>query len=637
MREAQYDQLAVTVENLGGIRSEQLSLHNGVSVLTGRNATNRTSLLRALGAGLGGSTGELKADADEGSVALSFGDGTHTRTFEREGQSVRVGGEPYTEDGTLVDQYATLLADNPARRAVERGDSDALRECIMAPVDTDELKATIRETRNDIESLREEVEAARRQRERVPSLERELAQRREELDGVTAELESIREAVAAFEADVEDAKAAETVVETLQSVRQEYERVSDQRRTQRKALESLREERARVVAELDEIAGADTDRTELEADVERRQRRERELTNTINNLRSIVEFNEQLTDAEYDDAAADSVTDRLTPETETVECWTCGTAVERGQIDAQLDSLRDVIQEKRQERTEIQGEIETLRSELSTLRERADRRESLEADVADIDGEIADREARLEDLDGRAEKLEARIEELEREAAESDDLRDGDLLEKYQRLSEREYERGQLEQQVESLETELATARETAEQVATLEARLDDREAALSAARTRIEELERAAIETFNEHMETTLGLLGYDNVERVWIERKVSESADRFAESDFDLHVVRTTDEDVAYEDTIAHLSESEREVIGFVVALAGYLVHEVHETVPVMLLDSLEAIDSDRIAALVDHFADFVPFLVVALLPEDAAALADRHDRIRMGKAPV
>ena len=95
-------------------------------------------------------------------------------------------------------------------------------------------------------------------------------------------------------------------------------------------------------------------------------------------------------------------------------------------------------------------------------------------------------------------------------------------------------------------------------------------------------------------------------------------------------------TDDGAVYEDTVEHLSESERAVVGLVVALAGYLVHDVHETVPIMLLDSLEAIDADRIAALVEHFTDFVPFLVVALLPEDAAVLPGEYDRIRMGDGP-
>jgi len=38
------------------------------------------------------------------------------------------------------------------------------------------------------------------------------------------------------------------------------------------------------------------------------------------------------------------------------------------------------------------------------------------------------------------------------------------------------------------------------------------------------------------------------------------------------------------------------------------------------VMLLDSLETIDSDRIAALIEYFGDYANYVVVALLSEDA-----------------
>jgi hypothetical protein len=44
-------------------------------------------------------------------------------------------------------------------------------------------------------------------------------------------------------------------------------------------------------------------------------------------------------------------------------------------------------------------------------------------------------------------------------------------------------------------------------------------------------------------------------------------------------------------------------------------------------MQLDSLEAIDADRIAALVEHVAAHADYLVVALLPEDAAALDQNY----------
>ncbi len=70
---------------------------------------------------------------------------------------------------------------------------------------------------------------------------------------------------------------------------------------------------------------------------------------------------------------------------------------------------------------------------------------------------------------------------------------------------------------------------------------------------------------------------------------------------------VLWTTDSGAAYEDTVEHLSESEREVTGLVFALAGYLAYEVHEDVPFILLDSLEAIDSKRIASMVGYLTDY------------------------------
>jgi hypothetical protein len=97
-----------------------------------------------------------------------------------------------------------------------------------------------------------------------------------------------------------------------------------------------------------------------------------------------------------------------------------------------------------------------------------------------------------------------------------------------------------------------------------------------------------------------------------------------------FELHVIRTSDSGAAYEDTVDHLSESEREVTGLVFALAGYLAHEVYEQLPFMLLDSLEAIDSERIATLVEYLTDYTGYLLIALLPEDASALPDEYERI-------
>jgi hypothetical protein len=127
--------------------------------------------------------------------------------------------------------------------------------------------------------------------------------------------------------------------------------------------------------------------------------------------------------------------------------------------------------------------------------------------------------------------------------------------------------------------------------------------------------------------------MLNYENLARIWIERvtrPVEEGRQTVEQTAFELHVVRTTESGATYEDTVEHLSESEREVTGLTFALAGYLVHDVHEQVPFMLLDSLEAIDADRLAELVDYFAPYSQYLVVALLPEDAQALSAEYTRI-------
>jgi len=143
----------------------------------------------------------------------------------------------------------------------------------------------------------------------------------------------------------------------------------------------------------------------------------------------------------------------------------------------------------------------------------------------------------------------------------------------------------------------------------------------LTELRTRVDRIEENAVEEFNEHMGTVLDILEYENLDRIWIERReteVREGRRKVMRTRFDLHIVRSSPDGTAYEDTVDHLSESEREVTGLVFALAGYLVHDdVHETVPFILLDSLEAIDSDRIARVVDYFRTHADYLVAALLP--------------------
>jgi DNA repair ATPase RecN len=371
-------------ENVGGIDETEVVFRSGVTVLTGRNATNRSSFLQAVMAALGSDQASLKGDADEGRVELSVDGETYSRSMERRDDQVVFGGEPYTDEATLADLFAFLLESNGARRAVARGED--LREIIVRPVDTGEIQA--------------EIEA--------------LESRKREID---AELEN-RELLA------------------------------------------------------DELAS----------------------------------------------------------------------------VEAERAALADDIQEKREELAAEQDRIEAV-------------------------------DAGFEETRERKAELEAKLETLRERRSDREDVR-----------------------------FRLETERETA---AGIRDELED-------------------VEAFNDHTAAILDALDDDNVERIWlerVEREIREGRRTLTRGFFDLHVIRRADGGAVYEDTVQHLSESEREVTGLVFALAGYLVHEVHEMCPFILLDSIEALDSGRIATLVEYLAEYADYLVVALLPEDAEAVDDRH----------
>ena len=83
----QASSLEVRVENVGGISRGEASLSPGITLVSGQNASNKSSFLRALAGVLGGPAPPLKSDADGGSVRLAVG-----RRDRRDGFAPVLGG-----------------------------------------------------------------------------------------------------------------------------------------------------------------------------------------------------------------------------------------------------------------------------------------------------------------------------------------------------------------------------------------------------------------------------------------------------------------------------------------------------------------------------------------------------------------
>lgn len=608
--------VVVRAEKIGGIDSTSVELDAGVTALSGRNATNRTSFLQAIMAALGSDRASLKGDAERGRVEMEFGDRTYTRTLVRKNGTLAFGGEPYLEQSQLADLFAFLLESNEARRAVVRDDD--LRELILRPVDVDEIEATIERLqaeKREIDEELSELSAAERERE---SLEEERARLETKLESAEEAVEAARESLSEEETETGSGR-----FDRLREARTDLEDVTFDLDTERASVESLEAEREEIRSELSELSVESDAIDELASEIERLRGRKRELDETVSQLQTVIQFNEDMVEAEYPellDSDDGPVTDQLLADRE-VSCWTCGSTVETDRIEETLSSLQDLRREKVERRNEVSSELDSVSQERAEYRQRREERERLERSLADIEDELEERRARIDDLEARRESLRSTVEELETEIETDED----ETLDAQKALTRHEVERDRLRHELDAIDDDLADIEDRLATQGGLEERREEITEELERQRTRIERLEREAIGAFNEHMETVLGLLEYANLERIWIERLATGE-----EATFELHVTRSTESGTTYEDSVAHLSESEREVTGLIVALAGYLVHDVHERVPFMLLDSLEALDSERIAVLVEYLEQYAPYIVVALLPEDAAALDDTYTRI-------
>lgn len=633
---------SLSVSNIGGISESSVTFERGVTLLTGRNATNRTSLLQAIMASLGSDSVTLKGDADRGKVELTIGDSTYTREFRREGDKVISDGDPYLNDPTIADLFAFLLEGNDVRQAIRT--LDDLRDIIMRPIDTVEIENEIERKRGDRDELDSRISKLDQLQEELPTLEEERTELIDEIEQKKQELAELEERIDGIDEQVkedrEEREALEQKLEQLNEVRSQLESVRQQIDTQRDSIDALQDEHEEITSQLEDIGPVQEGRIEgINSEIQRLRTQKNEADADIDRIQTVVEFNEDLIDGDVDLFGGRNdegdVTDQLLGQDREITCWTCGSQTEASQIEEMIAELRELRDEHRQRRRELSEQIEELSDQRQSLQERSRNRSELEERLQTIDAESEERKSRISELSSTRDELTADVKTLESEVEElrAEDDQDSELLDLRKEANRLDVEIEQLERERESVENDISEIEESLAERENLETRREEIQAEIEDLRTRVQELETSAVDKFNGHMESVLTLLQYDNIDRIWIERtekEVREGREKVRRSYFDLHVVRSTDSGTVYEDTVEHLSESEREVVGLVFALAGYLVHEVYEDVPFMLIDSIESIDPQRIADIIDYFSDYANYLVVALLEEDARVLSDAYRRV-------
>ncbi len=632
----------IFVKNIGGIDETSITFSPGVTILAGENATNRTSFLQAIMAALGSDNYSIKGDADSASVELTIGGETYTRSLTKDEDTVLANGEPYLDDPMLADLFAFLLESNDARRTVAT--NGELRELIMRPVDTDELQRNIEQRVAKRDEIEQELEEIDQLKTRLPALEEDQTRLESEIEDVRDELSAKEAELEAQDGSIEQTREEKAELEErltdLRSKRAELEEIRYELDTERESIESTQKQLRDITRDLEELPETPVGEIEeLEAQIDQLRTKKQQIESDVTELQGVIQFNQEMleeTDTELldaDDAQSNSnVTDGLVAN-QTVTCWTCGGETSHEQIETTISRLQEVSQERLAKVTEVESDLDDYKEQIQTLREQQQHREQLHRRQSNFEADLTQSEERIEELTDRREALTDEIEALEAEIEALEDDSYQEILDLHKEANQLEYELGRLEGDLEDVTAEIERIEDRLESESNLQTRRDELTTEIEELRTKIDRIEEETVSEFNEHMDSVLEKLSYQNIERIWLERvdqEVREGRRRVTKSIFELHIVRQTDSGVTYEDTIEHLSESEREVTGLIFALAGYLAHEVYDVVPFILLDSLEAIDSDRIAALVEYLEEFSEYLLVALLSEDAAALSDDYQRV-------
>ncbi|MDZ7700648.1 MAG: archaea-specific SMC-related protein [Halobacteriales archaeon] len=272
------------------------------------------------------------------------------------------------------------------------------------------------------------------------------------------------------------------------------------------------------------------------------------------------------------------------------------------------------------DRDHLEEHVGSLGDQLGTLRAQAER----------VSERVEELEARLE---GR-EQAERRQQALDEEIAELE----ATLEEDRERLADARERLTALEARVEELSAEV---QESVETVAELESEIRFREAELEEARDERETLEsradredqlRAQRDELAEEIEALRGRK--DELEqraRRAFDDALDDVLERFdtgfesarLTASFDLVVARD-----GREASLEALSEGELELLGFVTALAGHEAFEVGACVPVLLVDGLGSLADENRRRLVEYLADRVDYLVFTAHPEDSAVEAHEID---------
>lgn len=626
----------LVVENIGGIHHIEADIVPGLNIIEQPNASGKTSFLRAFillltPSGINTGMGYmLRSRSTEGFVSVTDVKGNRIKkTITRDKNTITISGDDFVtpEISDIVKRFAIGGSDNEILSAVRSGKN--LKDLIVIDNNLiDKLKSEIATGERDLTKLSEELKVIQEApREKLAAETRKEAVLREiaELEKELSLLQKQHDIIAM--SDIENNNTAKEQLKIWSAELQQTEsRISESkknitvRRDRMKKLSDEIELLRRNIDQLENVDHFEVDRInnemkKIDDQIHSYFSEISTLDMTIQAVRNMVrQFEENPPNATILDCLSDDFH---------VSCPICGhesglrtikqhidsISLKRGQLQSDMKRLESDKHDFEKEKSELDKKRSEISSAISALR-------SKERAISQENHSIATIIEAIDELTVSKERLNSKIGQLSKSINDQFVSITMDLARKNESIGKKKSALSILNEDILSYEQEIREIDIKSLSIADLKTNIADLRSQLHRAEFRIQE-------DFNRVIQEVYHILGFgSNVSRV------------FLDQNYDLLVSRSTDKDVIYHDmdSVKTLSKSELEVIGITVMISGYMVNELRNHFPYILLDELTFMDNKRLKRLMDYMEKIAPSIILTKLPPESDLTGQGQIRIQV-----
>lgn len=590
----------LTVQNIGGIRAGSTTIDTGLNVIQASNFRGKSSFVAALRTALG-ATGyyadhPLTEGTTRGEVTLETETDQYNVTLERVSpDTVDQTGTPYLEDETdriSARLFASLDEDNPVRTAVRNGDD--LTELLQSPLNITDIDAQITTLKDEKRETERRISEAKRAGEQLPA---------------------VQETVTSLEDDLQALRERRARLTDSETNRVRIEELSDEISVKSGDLANITDDISRIEREIDRkqqrVETKERERAELDVPDDPEDTRDVDsLHDQIDALSRRIDLVEDLYRANQNVIEADELgvitdVDRSIAADE-VDCWVCGKRAGKEDIAEYVAGLQTNIADLREQKTEIEADLEAIEAQRQERRRVRQKKQQLDSEIRRLTADIDERKGELKENRNRKAALEAEITTLRAELEDAEEEYNEELTD--------------VKTEIRRVETELENERETLESLNESYRDLEQLQAECDEIRTSLTEL-RNRKKTTQESIRNRFNAIIADIIDEFdpgfSSARLVLKTDDSGDVESIDLEIVRDVS-NTGHRTSVDTLSEGEVELIGLVVAMAGFQAFNLASTVPCILIDGISQLAAEHLRAVAAYLDDTSDVLVTTAYPE-------------------